>query len=170
MAGRTSQDGARAGRSASGTSGRAVRGICLGLGATLIVAAIHWSPLGQLAEVQWLDVCFQYLPTLHAGGQIVHVDLDDKALEHVGRWPWPRRRLAQLAEVLTECGARAVALDIILPYPQKPRYVKEGATDLYAADTSAVMSAAAPPIMVLDDVELASALGGSADLFLAMRL
>ncbi len=154
----------------SSKGGRTTRGIYLGMAATLIVVAAHWTSFGLMAEVRWLDLCFEHLPTLPPSGQVVHVDLDDKALEHIGRWPWPRRKLAQLTEVLSDCGARAIALDIILPDPQEPRYVKEGATDLYSAETGAILSGSLPPVMVLDDVELAEALSVSPNLFLAMHV
>jgi len=150
--------------------GGAIRGVCLGLAATLIIMAVHWTPVGRMAEVRSLDLCFRYLPTLRPGEQVVHVDLDDKALEQIGRWPWPRRRLGQLVDVLSECGARAVALDIILPHPQQPRFVKEGVTDLYAADTSALVNPEAGAVMVLDDVELAEALTDKPNLYLAMHV
>ncbi len=142
--------------------------MCLGLAATLIAAAAHFAGVVEPAERWALDFRFRNLPTLAPRDDIVHIDIDDKSLDQIGRWPWPRQRLAQLVEVLNTCGAQAVVLDIILPEPQQPRYVKEGLTDLYMADTGAVLNADAPPKLVLDDVELAAALSDSPNLFLAM--
>ncbi len=150
--------------------GRAVRGILLGLGVTLIVAAAHFAGVGEQAERWALDFRFRNLPTLAPRDDIVHIDIDDQSLEQIGRWPWPRRRLAQLIEVLNTCGAKAVVFDIILPEPQQPRYVKEGFTDLYTAQTGTILSADAPPKLILDDVEFAAALSNSPNLFLAMHV
>ncbi len=150
--------------------GRTIRGICLGLSATLIASAAYWAGVGDRAELWALDFRFRNLPTLAPRDDIVHIDIDDKSLDQIGRWPWPRQRLAQLVEVLNTCGARTVVLDIILPEPQQPRYVKEGFTDLYTADTGAVLGADSPPQLILDDAELAAAMSSSPNLFLAMHV
>ena len=150
--------------------GRTVRGICLGLGATLIASAAYRAGVGDRAELWALDFRFRNLPTLAPRDDIVHIDIDDKSLDQIGRWPWPRQRLAQLVEALNTCGARTVVLDIILPEPQQPRYVKEGFTDLYMADTGAVLGADSPPQLILDDAELAAAMSSSPNLFLAMHV
>jgi len=154
----------------SSNPGKATRGITLGLAAALIVAAAHWAGLLSRAELWALDWRFRNLPTIKPGPKIVHVDIDDKALDQIGRWPWPRRRLAQLVGVLTQCGADAVVLDIILPHPQQPRFVRPGQTDLYTADDSALLNPDVPPVPILDDVELAQSLAASANLYLAMHV
>src|SRR4051812_6436179 len=45
-------------------------------------------------------------------GQIVLVKIDDKSLEQVGHWPWPRRYHARLADRLTAAGARKILFDV----------------------------------------------------------
>ena len=47
-----------------------------------------------------------------ASGNIVLVTIDDRALREVGRWPWPRRRHAELVDRLTEAGAKRIFFDI----------------------------------------------------------
>jgi class 3 adenylate cyclase/CHASE2 domain-containing sensor protein len=49
---------------------------------------------------------------------IVMVDIDDRSLERVGRWPWPRSRLADCITELQLAGARTIALDLDLSDPQ----------------------------------------------------
>ncbi len=41
------------------------------------------------------------------------IDIDDASLEKIGQWPWPRKRLADLAEKLDALGAAAVVFDIL---------------------------------------------------------
>ncbi|MBA3525769.1 MAG: EAL domain-containing protein [Sphingomonas sp.] len=48
-----------------------------------------------------------------ASGEIVLVSIDDRALREVGRWPWPRRRHAELVDKLTEAGAERIFFDIL---------------------------------------------------------
>jgi len=67
--------------------------------------------LGEIGD----DVLRTARNTLHwhnASGDIVVVKIDDASLRAVGRWPWPRRDHAQLADRLTAAGARRIFFDI----------------------------------------------------------
>jgi len=48
---------------------------------------------------------------------IVHVDIDDGALQRIGRWPWPRTLIAGCIEELRRAGARTIAIDLDLTEP-----------------------------------------------------
>ncbi len=48
-----------------------------------------------------------------ADGPVRVVDIDDASLAQIGQWPWPRRRLADLARHLFAQGAAVVAFDIL---------------------------------------------------------
>lgn len=48
---------------------------------------------------------------------VVIVDIDDASLAALGRWPWPRTRLAKLTRAVEGLGARAIGFDIIMPEP-----------------------------------------------------
>ncbi|SDF93390.1 adenylate cyclase [Duganella sp. OV458] len=65
----------------------------------------------------WLRDQFLRLQVSAAPEQrILVVDIDQDSMAELGPWPWPRARLAQLAEtLLTGYSARAVGLDIVLP-------------------------------------------------------
>ena len=64
---------------------------------------------GVIMEID--DCAFPLLAGIDASDDILHVNIDDSSLERIGRWPWPRRRLAQLVDTLNECGARSVTLE-----------------------------------------------------------
>ncbi len=51
------------------------------------------------------------------GVSTVIVAVDDKSVEQLGRWPWPRRVHAELLDRLTRVGVRGVALDLVLAEP-----------------------------------------------------
>ena len=55
--------------------------------------------------------------------KLVHFDIDDAALDAVGRWPWNRAALAEMFDELRLAGPKAVATDIQLSEPQEPRLV-----------------------------------------------
>ena len=141
--------------------------VLLGLAASLAVAAAHWGGSGARLELQTLDTRFRRLGNAPRADYVLHVDIDDRSLETIGRWPWPRGRLAGVLETLLDAGARAVALDIILPNPQKVRYVSDAA-EIYSDDPGQLLGGAGP-LPVFDDERLAAALGKAADrVFLPM--
>ena len=63
--------------------------------------------------------------------QIKIVAVDEKSLEKEGRWPWSRRKMAQLVDRLIEADAKAIGFDIFFPEPENynisPERFKEGA-------------------------------------------
>ncbi|HAO39501.1 MAG TPA: adenylate/guanylate cyclase domain-containing protein, partial [Afipia sp.] len=44
---------------------------------------------------------------------VVIIDIDEKSLAKYGQWPWPRTRVADLVQRLTDLGAAAIAFDIV---------------------------------------------------------
>ncbi len=55
--------------------------------------------------------------------------IDDEALARYGRWPWPRRDLAQLVRAIASFQPKALGIDILLPEPED----KSNDTDLAQA-------------------------------------
>ncbi|TCS73027.1 adenylate cyclase [Sulfuritortus calidifontis] len=52
--------------------------------------------------------------------RVVIVDIDEKSLREIGRWPWPRKVTAQLTENLFEqYGVAAVGFDIVFAEPDQ---------------------------------------------------
>lgn len=49
----------------------------------------------------------------------VLVGIDEESLAAYGQWPWPRYRLARLVKTLHAAGASVVALDFLLPEPDR---------------------------------------------------
>jgi adenylate cyclase len=47
------------------------------------------------------------------------VDIDDKSLEKLGQWPWPRTRVAELITELTRLGAVVIAFDAVFSEPDR---------------------------------------------------
>ena len=44
------------------------------------------------------------------------IDIDERAMQEIGPWPWPRAKVADLIEILMiDHGARKIALDIVFP-------------------------------------------------------
>ncbi|HVC52487.1 MAG TPA: adenylate/guanylate cyclase domain-containing protein [Stellaceae bacterium] len=47
------------------------------------------------------------------------VAIDDKSIEQIGQWPWPRSKMAELVDKLREAGAGVVAFDILFSEPDR---------------------------------------------------
>ncbi|MBN8792308.1 MAG: CHASE2 domain-containing protein [Stenotrophomonas nitritireducens] len=47
------------------------------------------------------------------------VAIDERSLQQLGQWPWPRGTHARLLDRLHEAGARRVALDLMFPEPDR---------------------------------------------------
>jgi adenylate cyclase len=49
----------------------------------------------------------------------VMVGIDDESLKAYGQWPWPRYRVAALVQRLRDLGAEVIALDFVMPEPDR---------------------------------------------------
>ena len=67
----------------------------------------------------WLHDAFIRLMPVTPPEDLAIVAIDEKSLEALGRWPWPRHRHASLIERLDEAGAGPIALDILFTEPSE---------------------------------------------------
>ncbi len=82
--------------------------------ATLMLWPAPGSPLAA-PEASLYDLRLRLLAPRQADAQVVVIDIDERALAAFGRWPWPRRQLAQLLDdALGRDGARLLGLDLVL--------------------------------------------------------
>jgi adenylate cyclase len=73
----------------------------------------------QTLDLKLLDERF-HLRGRHATVVPVQiVAIDEASLEKLGRWPWPRTTLARFVSLLSDAGARAIGLDVILADPEQ---------------------------------------------------
>lgn len=89
------------------------------LAATL---AFEWVPTLQgyaPAPDFWLrDAAMRIAADKTVEQRLTVIDIDEASIQRLGPWPWPRDRIADLAEILlARYGARSVALDMVLPDP-----------------------------------------------------
>jgi CHASE2 domain-containing sensor protein/class 3 adenylate cyclase len=93
---------------------------------TLLVAAADafglLSPLERWFYDQRAAHCQHWMP--RPTDRLVHLDIDDAALESVGRWPWRRGVLAEMLDEVAAAQPKAVALDLLLSEPQEKQLVK----------------------------------------------
>ncbi len=89
--------------------------LAIGLAITLFYSCCLFRnalPLERL-ELLFYDLRFQLRGKVSPPRDIVILAIDDKSIERIGRWPWERRRLAEIIDLLHEGGAKVILMDII---------------------------------------------------------
>ncbi|UPK03586.1 adenylate/guanylate cyclase domain-containing protein [Bradyrhizobium sp. 170] len=79
-------------------------------------------------RVRTFDAFQRIDPRKKTARPVTIVDIDDKSLEKLGQWPWPRTRIADLITELTRLGAVVIAFDAVFSEPDR-------LNPAYAADT-----------------------------------
>jgi adenylate cyclase len=93
--------------------GRAVASVVLAM--LLLFPMIHGeNSTAGFSTVLW-DTFHRLQPRVPESFPVVIVDIDRAALNRIGQWPWPRWRLAQLIDKISEKGASAIGIDIMMP-------------------------------------------------------
>lgn len=89
------------------------RVMCLAL-LVLFAGARLWDPPPiQELRLRTFDM-FQLIDPRHkAARPVTIVDIDDKSLAKLGQWPWPRTRIADLIQNLTNNGAVVIGFDVV---------------------------------------------------------
>jgi adenylate cyclase len=86
------------------------------------------------------------------------VAIDDKSIDAIGRWPWPRERIAQLVSQLDDYGVKAIGLDFVLSEAEDPKSSAEASSS--PAQPSAQFAAG--------DLALAGAIAKQGSVFVGM--
>jgi adenylate cyclase len=97
-------------------------------GSLLIALVIGVTALGvymlapqslMVAELGLYNQQFRLRGPRSGNDQVVIVAIDEPSLGAIGRWPWPRSVLAELIRRLSDAGAAAIGVDIILNEPEE---------------------------------------------------
>ncbi len=86
----------------------------------LAVFAYRVSPpfLDRL-EMLFRDAHFQVRGPLSPGPEVVIAAIDEKSIDELGRWPWPRKTLAELTDKLVALQARVIGFNMVFSSPDK---------------------------------------------------
>lgn len=89
----------------------------IGLFLTLLVAAGYMAPpllpLFEGLELKSYDQRSKLRQNVDPSRDIVVIAIDDASISQVGRWPWPRARVAALLDKLAAIGPKVIGLDIV---------------------------------------------------------
>jgi len=89
--------------------------ILIGLGLTFFVALLFFLPLAFFETIQdkLYDLSLKIRGPIPPPPGIAVVAIDDASMAQIGRWPWPRAKIADLINRLAEAGAKIIAVDVI---------------------------------------------------------
>lgn len=147
-------------------AGRVSVGVLIGLAVTLLVAAVGQLTWPDHLELKLLDVRHRLFPPREAASPVVCIVIDDESLQQIGRWPWPRRRLAQFVDLCRQAGASLVVLDISLPEDQPKEVQLPGVTDVRAYETPPAFLGQPPPEVIDNDALLCQAISQAGNVLL----
>jgi adenylate cyclase len=71
----------------------------------------------NLAELKTIDLRFRYRGQIKPTAPVVMAVIDEKSLDQEGKWPWPRAKIAELIDRLSEDGAKVIAFDVFFSEP-----------------------------------------------------
>jgi len=95
----------------------------VGLILTLVVAASYFNvfagPLLASVEFKAYDLRAKLRQSFTSPANIVIVAIDDDALAQVGRWPWPRTRIAEAIDRIAKDKPRVIGLSILFSEPEQ---------------------------------------------------
>ena len=78
----------------------------------------------QLMELKTYDLRFVYRGSLKPGNEIALIAIDEKSLDEIGRWPWPRSLIAELITKLTTSHAKVIGFDMVFAEPDQHSELK----------------------------------------------
>ncbi len=92
---------------------------------TMVVVLYRAQPpfIYQL-ELMFQNAHFQWRGPIPPGPEVVIAAIDEKSIDELGRWPWPRNNLSRLVEKLVERQARVIGFDMVFSSPDESSGIK----------------------------------------------
>lgn len=102
----------------------------IGLIITIVLCIFFYIKIGfiETIELKSYDLRMKFFPQNNPGEEIAIVAIDDESIARLGRWPWPRTRIAEVIKKISDAGARVIGLNILFSEPEE-------ASGLTAIDT-----------------------------------
>ncbi|MDD5303811.1 MAG: serine/threonine-protein kinase [Elusimicrobia bacterium] len=93
----------------------------MGFALTLFVAGSYYYrlPLLESVEFKAYDLRAKLRQDLNPPPEIVLVAIDDDSIAQIGRWPWPRSRMAAAIDKLKAAGPKVLGINILYSEPEQ---------------------------------------------------
>src|SRR5512145_1861673 len=95
-------------------------GIFIALGIALALTLLHFLNFRffEVLENKTLDLRFTVRGSVKPGPETVIAAIDEKSINKLGRWPWPRSVWGRVVDRLTEDGASVIVFDVFFSEPE----------------------------------------------------
>ena len=90
----------------------------------VIILFLIGIPILDLIELKTYDLRFRSRGVLEPTPEVVLAVIDEKSLDQEGKWPWPRSKIAQLVNILSEDGAKVIGFDVFFSEPDENTNLK----------------------------------------------
>ncbi len=148
-----------------------LQGFFIGLAITTICTLLFFrGDADPQAELYAFDWRVRNCNSLGADAPIVHVDVDDNSLARLGRWPWPRKQIADLIRTISELEPSLIMVDFLFSEASSPRIEDPRLETDDSGEQVEVIGELTDANVVYDDLELADALRSAGNLVLAVQL
>jgi adenylate cyclase len=93
----------------------------LGLIITAMVVVLYRAqpPFIYQLELMFQNAHFKWRGPIPPGPEVVIAAIDEKSIDELGRWPWPRKNLTRLVEKLVEREAKVIGFDMVFSSPDE---------------------------------------------------
>ncbi|HPF41802.1 MAG TPA: CHASE2 domain-containing protein [Phycisphaerae bacterium] len=146
-------------------------GFLVGFAITAIATYVCFGLLDAKLSVdrELYDLRVRNFNTIEPDDRIVHVDIDDGALDEVGRWPWRRQKIADLLGLINEMGARYILVDLLISEPEIPYYDDAGLDPDRDIDPDMAIVGREDPPIVMADQEFARVVREAGNVIMAVQ-
>lgn len=93
-------------------------GLLIGIVCALVLGVPYLFGWFWSLEYQGLDFLFKARGPRPVNPNIIVIEIDDRAINDFGRWPWPRGYHAELIDILEKYKPKAIVFDILFTEPQ----------------------------------------------------
>jgi adenylate cyclase len=70
-------------------------------------------------RLRYFDLLQRVLLRTETNHPVLIVDVDDKSIEEIGQWPWPRNKIARIVDILTKAKVPAIGFDMVFSEPDR---------------------------------------------------
>jgi len=107
--------------------------ICLliSLGIVSLLLLLENRPFYQILDLKLFDLQMNLRKAPAQDQRILFVEMDDMAVDQLGRWPWPRNIFANIVNTLHSLGAKQIVFDVTFSQPNQVFIDKEAVDHIF---------------------------------------
>jgi len=92
--------------------------VAIGAAVSALVMLAFFLQWGDGLELKLYDVREKMQAEKQVGKDVVYIGIDDRSLQEIGSWPWPRSIMAAMVDKLSKANAKVIGLDVLYANPE----------------------------------------------------